>query len=117
MADDNIKISQLTTAPDTSGEILFPGIKNNGDGTYTNYKYTNDQVAAIAAAGSSLLFTVTGDSVNISDAFFALPVSDIITQGQAYIVGVELTQDLTTQTLTLVNGSTFITGQIVLIKR
>lgn len=109
-----LKLSQFDTAPSLASMDYFVGVRDNGDGTFSNYKYTYAQIAALASAGASVRITVSSDSNELTNAFFEdNTITYIYTYGQVYISGVDFTQS--GDTITGITIS-FSTGQVLIAK-
>jgi hypothetical protein len=106
MATTTEKISVLPSASTCADLAFFVGIKNNGDGTYTTQKFSLAQLKAEIATTDKKLITVAAgpDSHDLVDSFFATTISEISTQGQCYLNGVDFTQNI---------GATKITGSVI----
>ena len=104
------KLSQFDTAPDLIDFDFFVGVRDNEDGTFSNYKYTYEQLAAKFAKS---VITANADGETITDDFFDThTISSIIASNQAYIATVDFEQ--VGNSVTWLNGNTFYTGQKLL---
>ena len=108
------KLSVFPEAPDLINVDYFIGVRDNQDGTFTNYKYTYAQVAALAAGAPQKRITVLDTGDTLTDDFFATnEITEIVTQGQVYISEEFFTQSGDTITG---NGITFTEGQVLIAK-
>lgn len=82
------ELKNITTASDVSNMDYFIGTHNNGDGTYTDYKFTYDQLASL---GSKRILVIDTQNTLI-DPFFENIISEIVTDRQSYISDVDFTQ-------------------------
>ena len=106
------KLSAFDTAPDLITMDYFVGVRDNEDGTFSNYKYTYAQIAALASAAPKARIVVTTDGDSLTDVFFETNTIDmIVTQNQIYLSDVDFTQ--TTDTITWINGMLFFAGQTI----
>lgn len=107
-----IKLSQFDTAPDLVSMDYFIGVRDNGDGTFTNYKYTYAQIAALAAGGNQVRITVDADGTTLTNAFFeTATINKIFTNNQCYLSEQDFTQS--GDTITGVTIS-FYAGQLLI---
>jgi len=87
------KFSQLPIAPTLTSMDYFIGIRDNNDGTFSNYLFTYAQIAALAASGANAIITVAESSPSLTDSFFAdHTISLIISNGQTYVASINFTQ-------------------------
>lgn len=101
--------SEDATAPSLNSMALFVGIQDNGDGTFTNYNFTPAQLASYVIAQS--IIEVDGEGgANVTNAAFSRPVM-LLNDGQQTYNRAQFTQAGTTITMT--NGVTFYTGQLL----
>jgi len=106
------KLSIFPVPADLQSVDFFIGVRDNGDGTFTNYKYTYAQVAALASGAPSIRITVDTDGDTLTNSFFAdNNISAIATQGQYYLSEAFFTQS--GDTITGV-GISFSVGQILI---
>lgn len=90
----------------------FIGVRDNGDGSFSNYKYTYAQIAALAAGGNQVRITVDADGNIITNAFFeTTTINKIFTNGQVYLSDVDFSQVGDTITGITI---TFYTGQVLI---
>lgn len=108
------KLSQIPAASSFTLTDTLVGVRNNGDGTFTDYLYTGAQVMAFVSANNQAELTITIAGTHITNDFFVNPISLIVTNGQAYIANVDFTQ--VGETLTFTNGASYTVGQVVLFK-
>ena len=115
MAATTEKISALPTASTAADLAYFVGIKDNGDSTFTTQKFSLSQLRTELAATTKKLITVAAgpDSSTLTDTFFASEISEISTNNQCYLLGVDYTQDTGTRTITGIR-ITFSGGQKLL---
>lgn len=107
-----IKLSAFDTAPSLESMDFFVGVRDNGDGSFSNYKYTYAQIAALAAGGQQVRITVDADGNTITNAFFeTTTINKIFTNGQVYLSDVDFSQ--TDDTITGIT-ITFYTGQVLI---
>lgn len=108
------KFSSISEAVDLTSFDSFVGIRDNGDGTFSNYRFTYAQIAALAQGSNKKIITVTDDGSTLTDVFFDTnTITEIDTNNQVYIVGVDFSQNGDTITgLTI----TFFIGQVLIAK-
>jgi hypothetical protein len=88
------KFSQLPDAPGFGAGDILIGIRDNGDGTYKNYKYSAAEVIAHVLAVTRKVITAEADSDSLVDGWLAdKVVMMLITDRQTYIAGQDFTQD------------------------
>jgi hypothetical protein len=88
-----LKLSGFDTAPDLIDVDFFIGVRDNGDGTFSNYKYTYAQVAALASGATQVRITVGADGSTITNSFFSTnTITKIFTNNQVYLSDVDFTQ-------------------------
>lgn len=123
---------RLTITLETGEDIILPNVLNGDythelqifepDGTLLNNTCYAIHVSAVTGDGNGLtpspaastwkIVTVAANGNTITDSFLLTnTISEITTQGQSYLVGVDFTQ--TGGTITGINGLTFFAGQIV----
>lgn len=109
------KLSIFPIAPDLSDVDYVIGVRDNGDGTFTNYKYTPEQIAAyVGSAGASTKRIVVADSGDsLTDIFFSNAINAILTNNQTYLLDVDYTQDTGTETITGTTISFFETQVLI----
>lgn len=109
----DIRFDQIASAPSITTAAYFVGTFDNGDGTFTDYRYSYNQLLESLRIRFSKTIICPSDSATLVDVFFANPVSMIVTGTQTYILSVDYTQNTGTNTIT---GTTitFSTGQIIL---
>lgn len=84
------KLSAFTTAPDATNMDFFVGVRDNGDGTFSNYKYTLAQIQT----GGTARITVAESGDTITDSFFeSNTISTLFTDRSVYISDIDFTQD------------------------
>lgn len=103
------KISQVIKSDNITDKDYFLGVRDNGDGTYSDFLYSPAQVVG---ANKKIINVVVGGQT-LTDTFFSNQISEIITDAQVYIVGIDFTIDTTTQTITGLTIS-FRTGQTLI---
>ena len=102
----NEKFSQLTTGTaGSAGTDYYAGVRDNGDGTYTNYKYPT--------SGAKKIITVAAAGASLTDVFFANSVTYLMSNNQIFIIGVDFSQDTATNTITGIT-TTFAAGQVLI---
>lgn len=107
------KLSEFNTAPDLIDFDYFVGVRDNEDGSYTNYKYTYEQLAAKFAR---TVVEIGADGDTITDSFIeGGTVGFILTAGFGYVNGIDFEQ--AGDSITMTNGTTFSTGQKVMLQR
>lgn len=99
------KLSAFTTAPSATDMDFFVGVRDNGDGTFSNYKYTLAQIKA----GGKQVVTSTEDGKSMTDDYFSNPISVLLTDSQAYALDIDFEQD--GETITWLNDNRFYIGQ------
>jgi hypothetical protein len=114
MADK--RFDQIANAPSITNAAYFVGTFDNGDGTFSDYKYSFSQLVSAVSALTSKVITPASDSVSLTDTFFASSVYMIAMNSQIYVLGVDFSQNTSTNTVTLINGASFLTGQKILAK-
>ena len=123
MANSNQKFSQLNTASSLNDVDFFIGLKKigeeGGEPVYDNIKFTPEQLYAYVRNKSKKIIAVeagdiTNDGKSLTDIFFLLPVSEIVTNTQTYIRDVDFTQ--TGSVITGIGGLTFYPGQKLIAK-
>lgn len=97
------KLSEKTKSTSITESDALLGRRDNGDGTFTDFIYQSKKIITAGSSGSSL-----------TDAFFSNTITEIVTNGQAYMVGVDFTQLSTT--ITWINGASFVAGQKLIAK-
>lgn len=111
MADKKlIQIPEASTLP-TDGFIV--GTEGT-TGSSSDYRYTVPQIATTVNTVNVKRIEANADGVTITDAFFADAIQMVFTSGQAYIIDVDFTQITGSTSITLINGSTFYIGQILI---
>ena len=111
MADKKlIQIPEASTLP-TDGFIV--GTEGT-TGSSTDYRYTVPQIANTINTVNVKKIEADADGVTITDVFFENDIQIVFTSGQAYIIDVDFTQDTGANSITLINGSTFYIGQILI---
>jgi len=103
----NIKLSAFTIQPSITSMDYFVGVRDNGDGTFSNYKYTATQLT------SQLKKTITVASTGstLTDSFFSNTLSEIVMNNQSYIATVDFSQAgnvITGITISFVSGQKII---------
>lgn len=92
----NIKFSELSlNTLDSLSSIV--GIKDNGDGTFTNYRFSAAQLTAFVLSSTrkrieALSANIGAGGTTLTDPFFSETISEITTNTQSYISGVDFTQ-------------------------
>jgi hypothetical protein len=105
------KISATDEASSIGANDYLAGVYING-ATKLNKRYP----FALLAGGLKKMITIDGANLtgnNLMDSFFSNTITEIVTDGQAYLAGVHFTQSGTTITGTLI---TFTAGQVLLAK-
>lgn len=107
------KFSELDVQDTLASVDLIVGIKDNGDGTFTNYTYSYSGIIAAAKTETRKAITATTDSSDLTDSWIdGKDIQCIITQSQAYLLDEDYTQS--GDTITGLN-ITFFTGQKILL--
>jgi hypothetical protein len=113
----NTKFQQINIAPSIDAMSYFVGVHDNGDGTYSDYRFTSTQIATFFSGAGPLItagsggYTIGGGGTTLTGSYFTNTISEIATNLQTYLLGADFTQ--TSTTITLLNGMTFNTGQIL----
>lgn len=111
MADLIVRnLIDVTVSPDVTTMDYFLGTRNNGDGTGTDYLYTYTQIAATL---KKTIIVATGGTT-LTDSYFSNSISEIVAYNQTWVIGEDFTQ--TGTTITLINGSAFLSGQKIIAK-
>ncbi len=111
MADKKfIQITEASTLPE---EAYIVGTEGT-TGSSTDYRYTVPQIANTINTVNVKKIDANADGVTITDAFFGEAIQIIFTSGQAYIIDVDFTQITGSNSVTLINGSTFYIGQVLI---
>lgn len=111
----NVKFSELDlTTLDALSSIV--GIKDNGDGTFTNYRFSSAQITSFVLANSRKVITAATANIGaggttLTDAFFSDTINEIVTNSQAYILGIDFTQ--TGTTITALNFGFYDTQKLI----
>lgn len=106
-----IKLSAFDTAPDVNSFDYFVGVRDNDDGTFSNYKYTAAQIAA----QSRLVYIIEDDGTDhITDAWIeGKDIQVAFAGGAAYLEGENFTVD--GDTVTFLDRVVFSVGQKVIL--
>jgi len=94
-----------------NGSDTFVSVRDNGDGTFTDFRAT---VEKVNIPGRKLI-TVPTTAGTLTDSFFSSPISELIVEGtpnETYIFIVNFTQSGTT--ITGIGGLTFTAGDRIL---
>lgn len=92
----NVKFQEIPAAILTvSGSIV--GVRDNGDGTYTDIRITGPEVINFLLSQTRKLITAVGSSIGAggatyTDPFFVNPITEIVTGTQTFIRDVDFTQ-------------------------
>lgn len=114
--DEQIKLSDIPTASAVPDGTVVTGITPNGDGTFSNYNFSQEQIALIAALYGKKKIVSGIDGPTLTDVFFASEISFFIAGNQIYVADADFTQNTTANTITW-TGTDFYTGQIILVIR
>jgi len=112
MAD--IRFDQITDCPSITTAAYFVGTFDNGDSTFTDYKYSVSDLLAYVASASSLLITVATGGSTLTDSFFTTTCRSITTGTQTYLLGVDYSQNTSTGVITSLGDLSFFVGQKIL---
>jgi hypothetical protein len=113
----NTKFQQINIAPTVDAMSYFVGVHDNGDGTYSDYRFTTGQIGAYFSGASPVItagsggYTIGGGGSTLTGSFFANTIIEIVTNLQSYLAGADFTQSGTT--ITLLNDMTFNSGQFL----
>jgi hypothetical protein len=118
-----LKFSEIPNGSSVTGTTYFIAAVYAG-GVWSNagQKFTAQQIqdAVIVTMRKNItaltanISTVTVANDTLTDAFFADDITSILTNSQAYIVGVDFTQNTGDSTITLINGSNFNNNQVLI---
>lgn len=113
------KLSQIDPSPgDADSDVTIVAVRDNGDGTYTDLRYTTAQIAGVLAGELSKPITVSTPGTTIADSYFSLPVRAIAIGGQTYpISAATFTQDTGSGTITITTGGSVAAGDIIIAYR
>ncbi len=103
MAGNDIRIKDKPVSSDIGGSDYLLGTRDNGNGTFSDYRYQNNKKITIASGAPSATLT---------DPFFSNSIKKIFTNNQVYIIDADFTQ--TGTTITLLNGMTFNNTQVLI---
>jgi len=111
----NVKFSELNLSTlDALSSIV--GVKDNGDGTFTNYRFSSAQITSLVLTNSRKVITaatanISGGGTTLTDAFFSETINEIVTNTQCYINGIDFTQS--GSVITGVNFSFYDTQKLI----
>lgn len=106
-SEPTMKFSELPPDTEFNADTRIIVIQPDGSGGFENYYATPAQ---ISSGASRKVITADATGSTISDVFFANPITMLVTNGQAYIIDVNFTQDTGAETITGTTVS-FYTGQ------
>jgi hypothetical protein len=105
----NKKLSQIPPASSINGTEVLVGVRDNGDGTFTDYTYPATSIAGMGR--KRIIVPANGDT--LTDPFFANTITEIIADNQVYISVDDFTQSGTTITGVTIS---FTSGQKIIAK-
>lgn len=105
------KLSAFNTAPDVNEMDYFVGVRDNGNGTFSNYKYTAAQIAENAR----LVYIITEDGTDhITDPWIeGKDIQIALAGGASYLEGENFT--VLGDTVTFLDRIAFSLGQKVIL--
>lgn len=104
-----IKFSDLTNAPAFAELDFIAGVRDNGDGSFTNFKYTTEDITNQVLSSSRMLITASEDGDDLFDSWLdGKDIQVLFTDKAAYLRDIDFTQ-----TGGIITGVTisFYTGQ------
>lgn len=80
------------------GISTFVGVRDNGDGTFTDIRVTASELVANVLANTRKVVTVLNENIGaggttLTDIFFTNTITEIVVGAQAYIAGVDFAQN------------------------
>lgn len=105
----NKKLSQIPLPASLNGTETFVGVRDNGDTTFSDYRYSISEIASIGR--KRIIVPATGPT--LTDVFFSNTISEIVADNQVYISGDDFTQVGTTITGVTIS---FTSGQKIIAK-
>jgi len=110
----NKKLIQIATSVTIDSVTYFVGVRDNGDGTSNDYRYSKSELIDAILEYTKKTITVSGTGATVTDSWFdGKTISEIVTDRQAYLRNVDFTQSGDTITGT---GISFYNGQIIVAK-
>ena len=115
MANAKFQDIDLVTLASTGS---FIGVRDNGDGTFTDIRVSASEMVNYLLSQTRKAITAVSENIGslgttLTDPFFSVNVSVIITNSQAYLNGVDFTQNTGTSTITGVNITFYDTQKIL----
>ncbi len=111
MEDSKLSDIDSTVALASSASLI--GVNDLGGGSFSDQRWSIAQVATYILSGLKKLITVGSDGTTLTDVFFSTSVSELITNNQSYLLGVDYSQNTSTNTITGLTIS-FTSGQKIL---
>lgn len=104
-----------------SASATFIGVRDNGDGTYSDVRVTADEFAKYTREKNRKVISVVAENIGpggttLTDPFFLEPVEEIVANAQAYIRDVNFTQNTDTGRITGLD-ITFYSNQKIIARR
>lgn len=116
------KLIAITPAPSITTMSYLVGVLDNGNGTGNDYRFSFAQVIAYVSTINKLTitagvgYTVGNSGASLTGPFFSNPLSEIVTNKSSYIIDVDFSQDVPSQTIEWLEGDVFVTGQTLIAK-
>lgn len=112
------RLVQITDATSVTAQTKFVGVEDSGTGTGVDGKYTLGQAMAfmkqaITVDNSAYVISNTGHT--LTGAYFSNTITEIVTNNQCYIVGVDFSQAGTA--ISWINGNTWNLTQKLIAKQ
>lgn len=115
MANAKFQDIDLVTLSETG---TFVGVRDNGDGTFTDIRVSASEMVRYITESSRKIITALDANIGaggttLTDPFFLIPISELITNSQAYIKDVDFTQNTSTGTVTGLNMTFYDTQKLI----